>query len=396
MLSPTRAGAEAESNGNAELRPTGQPDRNPRRERRLWHEPERASSSLGCTACPDKQLCGGLRLKAAFFDCLQFCCGKPEDCDRVCRNHPDYADRVREVGTFELATVPRADVLAAPNLPRVVPVIYHRTARRGPPVSETVALPLYSLFDRRSGLPRYDSHASLCETFGIRPGSTIVLTGTGRDPPLERWWELGEERRRKIIRAMKAVGIKLVTTPNYSLFIDRPRWDDLHAIKRIAIIHEEFLREGMPAALHVNGRSETDFRRWATYLADRPEITHLAYEFTTGTRWAGRQEQHVQWLAELATVVGRPLHLVVRGGLDVIPVLASAFAGMTVLDTSIFMKTMKRQRAYAKTNAALGWNPSPTERGAPVDELFADNCQFVEAWIGGIIAAPTEGAQMIG
>jgi hypothetical protein len=362
----------------------------------VWHVPERASSSLGCMVCPERHLCGGLRLTAAFFDCLQLCCGKPDGCDRVCRNHPDYADRVREVATFELGTVPRAPILAAPNLPRVVPVIYHRTARRAPPISETVALPLYSLFDRRSGLPRYASHASLCEAFGVKLGSTIVLTGTDRDPPLERWWELGEERRRTIIRAMKAAGIGLVTTPNYSLFIDRPRWDDLHAIKRIAIVHEEFLREGMPAALRVNGRSESDFQRWGAYLVARPEITHLAYEFTTGTGWAGRQEQHAQWLAELSATAGRPLHLGVRGGLEVLPLLARAFAGTTVLDTSIFMKMMKRQRAYAKTNAALGWTSSPTEHGAPVDGLFADNGQFVEAWIGDIIASSTQGARMTG
>lgn len=392
MLIPSQSTTELESHGESR----GSADRNPRRERRLWHEPEQASSSLGCVACPERQLCGGLRLKATFFDCLQFCCGSPDGCDRVCRNHPDYADRVREVGTFELGTVPHARLLAPPDLPRVVPVIYHRTGRRALPLSETVALPLYSLFDRRTGLPRYASHDTLCEAFGVKPRSTIVLTGTDRDPPLERWWEFGAERRRTLIQAMKAVGIGLVTTPNYSLFIDRPRWDDLHAIKRIAIIHEEFLREGMPAALHVNGRTESDFRRWAAYLIGRPEITHLAYEFTTGTGWAGRQEQHAQWLTELAGEAGRPLHLVVRGGLEVLPTLAGAFAGTTVLDTSIFMKTMKRQRAYAKTNAALGWMRSPTERGAPVDRLFADNCQFVEGWVGDIIASSTEGARMTG
>lgn len=394
MLTPTRSDAEPKPTGRAQT--AGKPDRNLRRERRLWHEPERATSSLGRVVCSERQICGGLRLKATFFDCLQFCCGKPDGCDRVCRNHPDYPDRVREVTTFDLGTVPHAPLLVAPALPHVIPVIYHRTARNAPPVSETVALPLYSLFDRRSGLPRYASHDALCEAFGIRPGCTIVLTGTDRDPPLERWWELGEERRRTIIRAMKTVGIGLVTTPNYSLFIDRPRWDDLHAMKRIAIIHEEFLREGLPAALHVNGRSESDFWRWATYLRARPEITHVAYEFTTGTGWAGRQEQHAQWLTELAATVGYPLHLVVRGGLDALPILVRAFAGMTVLDTSIFMKTMKRQRAYAKTNAALGWMNSPTERGAPIDELFADNCQFVEAWIGDILASSTEGARMPG
>ena len=372
------------------------PDRNPRRERRLWHQPEQPTQSLGCTVCPEKPICGGLRLKAAFFDCFRFCCHQPDACDRVCRNHPDYPDRVREVETFDLQNVPRAQAIAAPSLPPVVPVIYHRTGRSRPPVASTVALPLYSLFDRRSGSPLYASHEALCTAFGVRPGSTILLTGTDRDPPLERWWGLGKDSRSVIIRAMIEARTGLVTTPNYSLFIDRPRWDDLHAMKRIAIIHEEFLREGLPAALHVNGRTESDFGRWAEYLADRTEITHLAYEFTTGTGWAGRQQQHALWLAELAAAAERPLHLLIRGGMDVLPLLARAFAGVTVLDTSIFMKTMKRQRASPRGNRALDWKGSPTLRGAPIDELFDDNCRIVEAWLGDLITASTEQVRMVG
>lgn len=53
----------------------------------------------------------------------------------------------------------------------------------------------------------------------------------------------------------------MVTTPNYSLSIDQPRWDDLHSLKRIAIVHEEFLNEGLPAALHVNARTDKDWER---------------------------------------------------------------------------------------------------------------------------------------
>lgn len=388
MLTDTDTTTEAKPNH----KPSGarKPDRNPRRERRLWHLPEQPIESLGCTVCPEKHICGGLQPNVAFFDCLQFCCNQPNGCDRVCRNHPDFPDRVREVETFNLRTVPRAKAIATPNLPRVVPIIYHRTGRSQPSATSTVALPLYSLFDRRSGSPRYSSHDALCSAFGVRRGSTILLTGTDRDPPLERWWGLGTHRRRKIIQAMNQAGVGLVTTPNYSLFIDRPRWDDLHAMKRIAIIHEEFLREGLPAALHVNGRTESDFRRWAEYLRDRTEITHLAYEFTTGTGWAGRQHQHALWLAELATATERPIHIVLRGGLDVLPILARAFVGLTVLDTSIFMKTMKRQLAYSRDNCALDWKGSPTVRGAPIDGLFAENCRIVEAWLDHVISASAE------
>jgi hypothetical protein len=164
------------------------------------------------------------------------------------------------------------------------------------------------------------------------------------DPPLERWWSLSDARR-PAIRALRDLGVQLVTTPNYSLFTDRPRWDDMHSMKRIAIVHEEFLSEGMPAALHVNARTEKDWDRWTKYIADRSEVTHIAFEFGTGAGWATRTAWHAGQLAKLAVSVGRPLHLVMRGGNTVLPKLAAAFADVTMLDTNIFMKTKSRQRA---------------------------------------------------
>jgi len=327
-------------------------------------------------------------MKAAFFDCLQFCCGEPETCDRVCRNHPDYVDRVREVGGFAFDSVPCAPRLVAPDLPRLVPVIYHGNRRELSVPFPAIALPLYRLLDRKTGAPRFTDYTTLCTAFGIEPGTTIILTGTDRDPPLERWWGFGETGRRSIIRALVAAGVGLVTTPNYSLFIDRPRWDDLHAMKRIAIVHQEFLAERMPAALHVNGRTETDFRRWADYVAARPEITHLAYEFTTGTGWAGRRELHAAWLADLAAVADRPLHLIVRGGVEVIPLLAPAFANVTLLDTSIFMKTMMRRRAVPAGSVRLAWRCALTPAGTPIDSLFADNLMIVHGWYTAVTTPP--------
>ena len=355
--------------------------------RHLWHDPDRNIDSLGCRTCPEFAVCGGLRPRIPFFECLQLCCGNPLNCDRVCRNNPSFVDRVREVGTFDLLTVSRAARLATPILPTVVPVVYHRTSRLTPMSSKTVALPLYKMFDRRTGAIRYSSRAALASAFGLAHNADVLLTGTDRDRPLERWWALGENARLSIIRAMKQAGIVLATTPNYSLFIDRPRWDDLHAMKRIAIVHEEFLRLDLPAALHVNGRTEDDFRRWADFVGPRHEITHLAYEFTTGTAWADRQQLHAHWLAELATTVGRPLHLILRGGVGVASTLNKAFDCLTLLDTTTFIKTMMRQEAYSNGDSTLTWRQHPTKNGAPIDSLLESNRQNVEMWLNDLLSS---------
>jgi hypothetical protein len=354
--------------------------RSPRLERRLWHDDSLRIGSLGCGRCPERAICGGLEIKEPIFDCLDFCCHKPDACDKVCRNHPEYAGHVREIAGFGLGNVTRSICLPEPALPCVVPMLFHGSSRQLALTADFVALPLASMFNRRDGSARHVSRESLCTTYGINPKSSIILSGTDVDAPLERWWGFGESKRRELIRTLLRIGVSFTTTPNYSLFIDVPRWDDLHAMKRIALVHEEFQSEGLPAALHVNGRTDTDFRRWTEYLVARPEITHLAYEFTTGTGWAGRQELHATWLGNLAEGVGRPLTLVLRGGIEVLGRLASSFAHVAVIDTTSFFKTMMRKRA--SLNGRLDWIPAPTNVGAPVDDLLEENLVAVQNWIG--------------
>jgi hypothetical protein len=351
------------------------PPRSPRRERRLWHDESRNSSSIGCSACPELSICGGLRVEAALFDCLNYCCGNIATCSRVCRNHPDFPDRVREIAGFSLEGVPRVPGVPAIALPPVVPLIFHGKRRRRALDHDVAALPLYSMIDRQGG-PKFATHEGLCQEYRLRTGTRLVLTGTHRDAPIERWWGLGEQKRRALIASLSRIGVAVVTTPNYSIFSDIPRWDNLHAMKRIALVAGEFLAEGVQVALHVNGRTDMDFERWSEFVSQRTEVRILAYEFTTGTGWPGRREQHAIWLSQLARAASRPLDLIVRGGAEVLPSLEDTFARVTVLDSTAFMKTMKRQRAV-RANGRVRWEASPTPPGQPLDDLLADNVSAV-------------------
>lgn len=351
-------------------------DKSTKSERRrvLWHDGGRFSVSLGCTICPDRKLCGGLQVEGALFNCLSLCCGDPADCDAVCRNNPQkFSERVREVDGFSLTTVPRADVLPTPRLPKLVPVLFHPYRRRerfeGSP---GVCLPLYNVIARHDGRARYSNREAVAEGFGIAADATVILTGTAMDPPLERWWSLGS-RRLDAIRGLCDLGIGLVTTPNFSLFTDQPRWDDLHSMKRIAIVHEEFLRMGLPAALHVNARTDRDWDRWIEYIALRPEVTHIAFEFGTGAGWPTRILWHRDQLLRLGQAVGRPLHLVLRAGTEVLPSIATGFPKITFLETTTFPKTVHRQRAALTSGGVISWTPSPTARNEVLDDLLSDN-----------------------
>ena len=351
-------------------------------ERRLWHDERRNTPCLGCWVCPERKICGTLAVPAGLISCLDLCCGNPARCDKPCRNHHDYALRVREVGGFELSNVRRAPVLKAMALPASIPVIFHGDSRAGLIGPAPVALSLYRMFRRRTGEMRFRNHEELCDEFGLVPGTPIVLTGTDQDPPLERWWGF-QSRRREIIRALPGLGVIMSTTPNFSLFGDVPRHVDLHAIKRIGLVHAEFLDAGLPCALHVNGRTEPDFLRWGVYVRERPEVTHLAYEFTTGTSRAARRGYHLENLIGVAAAAGRPLGLLVRGGIELLPRLRAAFATVTVLETLTFMKTIKRQLIDLREDGRARWRSAPTPHGTPVDQLFDINRAGVQSWIEG-------------
>ena len=342
-----------------------------------WHD-GRHTPSFGCAVCPDLTTCGDLRIPSALYDCLDLCCHQPERCDSVCRNKPiEFAKRVREIRGFPLDNVPRAQQLSPLPLPSVVPVLYHGKSRKKAFAPPSVCLSLYSAIPRQDGRERYADAVEVANAFRFRLGTPIILTGTDKDAPLERWWSTGPGRIEAIDR-LRDLGVELVTTPNYSLFTDRPRWDDMHSMKRIAITHEEFLRMGIPAALHLNARTERDWERWTEYIFRRREVTHIAFEFATGSGATERIEWHVDQLTKLASSVNRPLHLVVRAARrNILAGLVSAFAHTTVLDTTAFIKTVHRQRAVEANLGRICWEPSPTSPGTPLDDLLQHNWRVI-------------------
>lgn len=364
----------------------------PRKGPALWHDEKRHTPSLGCTRCPEFGVCGGLRVAASLFSCFDLCRCPPGACatDAVCRRSPaSFADHFCEIGGFGLDNIPRAAVVAAPDLPDVAPFIYHGRRRAGDFRPAAAAVSLYSAVAWKDGAPRFKSGIDLRSEFGLAPNVPLVLSGTATDPTIERWWSHEAPRRRAAIAELRdAVGEVLVTTPNFSLFRDVPRWDDMHAMKRIAIAWWEFVDGGVPAALHLNGRTERDYERWARFVSDRPEVTHVAFEFGTSAGQPSRREWHAAQLTAFASAIGRPVHLVVRGGLPVLHRLGGAFPHITLLDTSAFMKTTMRRRLVPAGNARLKDEPAPTPYGGFLDNLLDENVRTIGAAAALAIAPP--------
>ena len=347
------------------------------RDTALWYD-RALPLALGCTLCPDLGLCGGLRIKGGAFDCRSLCsCARDGNtCSGVCRgDHRSFVRRVREVGGFTLDDVRRSAPLPVRALPDYVPIIYDGTNRRQRLAFGTVALPLLSFFDRASGTGRFDNREKMLSFFRLSPGTRVILTGVDIDRSLERWWSFGD--RPSLIESLRPLGVEMVTSPNFSLFTDVTRHDNMHNMKRIALTWAEFMAGGMPCALHVNARTDTDYRRWSDFVAEREEVSLLAFEFATGTRNPVRGGYHRDQLLSLAAEARRPLHLVLRGGGRHLRELSAAFASVSILDATPYVKTKKRQRAQLVLGADVKWQRAPTPKGQPLDDLLHHNLEVL-------------------
>jgi hypothetical protein len=338
----------------------------------LWHEETGRTLSLGCGGCAYLKECGGLRVAAQIYDCESFCnCTDVARCDKVCAFRPrGFVSRYLEVGGFDLQRIPTVAAVAAQALPSYAPVVFHRSARLRSPVAPAVALSMYDLYDfRRDGL-RFADRAELDARLKIAPGTTLVLSGTGRDRLLENWW--GSASRLETLRQLSQWSIGLVTSPNFSLFNDVPRTDNLYYMKRIAHAWAEIQSAGLLCALHLNGRTPHDWHRWAQFVKGHEELQWVAFEFATGCGMANRSSTYVAHLVQFSREVGRPLKLAIRGGLNKLTELRSAFDQVMVIDTNAFMKAQKRLEAYV-IDGRLRWRKSYTAPDIGVDDLIDAN-----------------------
>lgn len=360
-------------------RPPHEPSRYFPQPQRLWDDATRHAKSLGCPTCLERDRCGGVHTDAGIIDCRDLCsCKDKSKCDMVCRFNPSlFVARTREVGGLGFEEAPRTPANGVPAIPTIVPFIDHRYRRLATLNEPVVALSLYELVNLATGRSHVTTRAELADRFRIPETATIVVSGVGKDGPIERWWELNE--RTAILDTFKALGIALVTTPNYSVLTDVPRTDNLHAMKRILLAWTEMAAAGLPAALHVNARTLHDYARWGDLIVERPEIEILAFEFATGCGRGERFDWHIAQLCALADRVGRPLTLVIRGGGRSLGELQSHFAHVTLIETEAFSRAIRRRRAYLTETGRLRWARFPTPKGAPIDDLLAHNVALVRA-----------------
>ncbi|MDB5601880.1 MAG: hypothetical protein JWN71_3924 [Xanthobacteraceae bacterium] len=336
-----------------------------------WHFRSDQPLSFNCLNCFLLGQCGGLRVKGSAMDCQRFCCGGQEGCNVVCFNSPvNYARRLGEVGGFGLKNVDRCAAIPFPRIRGYAPLIHHAYSRKTTFPGEMVALSLYELLDR-DGAPKYFSRDDVARNFRIRPDAKIIISGVHKDKFLERFWR--SAHRNSIVLMLKSLDVALMTSPNFSVYNNVPRPENLYNIKRIALIAQEFLALGVPTALHINACTEADYLTFTEFLADRPEFEAISFEFITGPGYPSRMNWHIKQLMLLANAVGRPLQLVLRGGTKALFPLSSVFHNIVSLDSDPLHRALHRQRLVLGNDGRLFPVKNTLPKGTPVDELLVEN-----------------------
>lgn len=341
----------------------------------LWYQ-EAREVHLGCSDCAERDLCGGLSIGAPVHNCLDLCCGNPGSCKSFAcpLDTKRYATLVNEVGGLKLRPHGQsvAPMLA---LPDYVPAVLDAGSLAGPLHIPVIAISLYSVIDRRTGLAKFASRRELLAAFKIYSDARVVLTATAEDALVERFWEIRQPKA--TAASIKRLRPALIATPNFSMHVQTVRHDNLLSMARIADCFEDFASAGLPVALHVNGRTPRDFERWAAYLNASPAVSLLAYEMGTMGRSSVRRAWHAEQLIRLTQRVNRPLTLLIRGGIEHLAVLSTAFHRVVWTDTTAHMKAKMRQAAVSSPGN-ISWVPSPTSTGQPIDDLFLHNIRVFQ------------------
>jgi hypothetical protein len=64
--------------------------------------------------------------------------------------------------------------------------------------------------------------------------------------------------------------------------------------------------------------------------------------------------------------------------------LKSLFDSFTVVSSAVYLKTVKRQRAFIKSSNKLSWESNAGDENKSLDELMLENYHTYKHWLSGV------------
>lgn len=331
-----------------------------------------------CRSCPYLRTCGGLTENDSMTCGIKCRACATGSCDSVCFGSGRLPRALMSIDGFghDDLRVQAPDV----DLPRYIPMGYHRRALSEDLQSDWLAVPLKSIVGiRRGGTSLHVKFAdglALRRALNVRPTTKILLTGVARDRLIERFWS--DTRIMCLGAALSRLDVSLAVPPNYSIWDDDPRLHHVYNRKRSLILAHDWTENGIPVAPYMVGGRPADWRFWEGVLRANPGLRYIVKEFQTGLGRPGRAQAALDEAAAMQDRVGRELHLIAVGGFQYAADLQKRFGDRwTVVESTPFIKAVKRQRGVpAKSGVRVNWQSA---KGAEPKELFINNAQLREA-----------------
>lgn len=208
-------------------------------------------------------------------------------CPIRCGSRPDVGDWVVAAGgtmTFSGLHVGNP----APDMPAFVPMTDGDDVA---PLDEGLGWSAYAVGMRRVLSPRTGKimpklrGSTAHQAFAIPQESRAVLVGYGEDPLVEAYWS--GRHRDQLMHAIAAQKWDLVLTPNYSMYLNQPRFEHLLNYRRNLLIAAELADLGVATAPCLYWARLEDLERYTDWIADTQpkQIAVNLQTFRTAHDW---------------------------------------------------------------------------------------------------------------
>ena len=311
-----------------------------------------------CGLCPAAERCGRQP---------NFCLRQDGGCDD-CRSQRELRRRVIEqLGGIDFSwprPVPHHD---PGDLPAHLPVLVQA-------YPEPVQLPWVALHGGRvfgvTGRTITPKHRSgLRDTYRLSPSTRLALELYVEDRVLEGLWA----ERSRLILELRELRFDLILSPNFSVWRDASRFEQLVQQRRSFAFYHELREAGLPAIPDVGwSRFEPDGRLWAEWINGQPDL-HAVSIFCGGRKIHAEQRAHRETVEDIAL-----FHAAVRR--EVIFVIGGVHSPARLRD---YRRTAPGRRlvicngmAYACAQRRRLLAGPPLTAAISARECFLRNCHF--------------------
>jgi Domain of unknown function (DUF4417) len=280
-------------------------------------------------------VCSGCSSSCEFCGCSRAGAGSGcALCPVRCGSRTDIAAWMGDLGrTVRFESVTLAGRLPG-GLPRLIPQVATVGGLRR--FDQDLHWPAYAIGLRRVFSPatgtmfRGLTAGPARQSLGLAPDQQAVLACYGEDPLIEAYWTWRKARR--LAEQVAAQEWDLVLAPNFSVYGNQPRAEQLINMRRSLLAASEFSSAGLAAVPNVYWYRLEDLRRWSEWVAGTgpPAIAINAQTMRSARDWDTWLYPGLCWLAG-SLPAGLPIIMTGLSRPARISQVAALFSGLIVV-----------------------------------------------------------------